>query len=88
MCILRVEDNAINQEVVMQMLKKLVIGLTWPPMAQKPSKWSTQAYDLIFTYIQVPEMDGFDATRESHKRWPEGDPPLIYTFPCLNLCLW
>ncbi len=36
MCILRVEDNAINQEVVMQMLKKLVIGLTWPPMAQKP----------------------------------------------------
>jgi CheY-like chemotaxis protein len=47
-----------------------------------------QAYDLIFTYIQVPEMDGFDATRESHKRWPEGDPPLIYTFPCLNLCLW
>jgi hypothetical protein len=36
MHILRVEGNAVNQKVVMQLLKKLVIGLTWPPMAQKP----------------------------------------------------
>jgi CheY-like chemotaxis protein len=66
--ILLVEDNPINQMVAQKMLEKLGLkaaqannGVEALTMLDK------EAYDLVLMDCQMPEMDGFDATREIRK---------------------
>ncbi len=63
--VLLVEDNPINQMVAQKMLEK--IGLK-PVLANNGvealSVLSEQSFDLILMDCQMPEMDGFDATKE------------------------
>ncbi|NOQ90747.1 MAG: response regulator [Gammaproteobacteria bacterium] len=63
--ILLVEDNPINQMVAQKMLEK--IGLK-PALANNGvealSVLNEQSFDLVLMDCQMPEMDGFDATRE------------------------
>ena len=63
--ILLVEDNLVNQRVAVAVLKKL--GLV-PDLAANGRVACTaalaQAYDLILMDCQMPEMDGFQATRQ------------------------
>jgi PAS domain S-box-containing protein len=62
--ILLVEDNRVNQLVVTQWLARF--GLT-PDIANNGrealAKTARQDYDLIFMDCQMPEMDGYQATR-------------------------
>jgi CheY-like chemotaxis protein/anti-sigma regulatory factor (Ser/Thr protein kinase) len=66
--ILLVEDNPINQMVAQKMLEKL--GLK-PAQANNGvealAMLDKEAYDLVLMDCQMPEMDGFDATREIRK---------------------
>lgn len=62
--ILLVEDNRINQKVAMRLLKRLgyeadlaTNGLEGVQAAEKCP------YDIVFMDVQMPELDGFDATR-------------------------
>jgi len=61
--ILVVEDTLVNQQVIIGMLKKQ--GFT-PDIANNGreaiSKWSQSKYDLILMDIQMPIMDGYEAT--------------------------
>ena len=63
--VLLVEDNPINQMVAQKMLEK--IGLK-PVTANNGVEaleiLHEQSFDLVFMDCQMPEMDGFDATRE------------------------
>ncbi len=63
--ILLVEDDIINQEVVLNMLKR--IGLT-PDLANNGaealSALKNQRYDLVFMDCQMPIMDGFTASQQ------------------------
>jgi CheY-like chemotaxis protein len=62
--VLVVEDNAINQRVVTRMLEKLghradVAGNGLEALAALGER----PYDLVLMDCQMPEMDGFEATR-------------------------
>jgi signal transduction histidine kinase/CheY-like chemotaxis protein len=75
--VLIVEDNAVNQQVVVNMLERL---------GYRPSVASTgleavelakeQVFDFIFMDMQMPEMDGLAATRLIRKGL-HGDKPWI-----------
>ncbi|NJN78165.1 MAG: response regulator [Saprospiraceae bacterium] len=78
MKILVVEDHAINQRLVLFLLKKAGYqadavgnGLEAVEAVQR------QNYDLVFMDIQMPELDGLEATRRIVKLLPDGKRPVI-----------
>ncbi len=62
--ILVAEDNVMNQEVVRGMLEALNYTVDIAPNGKEAVKAASESfYDLIFMDCQMPEMDGFEATR-------------------------
>jgi PAS domain S-box-containing protein len=62
--ILVAEDNAVNQTVVLRMLKKMGHLPTIAHNGQEAhSLVSAESFDLVFMDVQMPEMDGLAATR-------------------------
>ncbi|TAA48676.1 ATP-binding protein [Corallincola spongiicola] len=72
--ILLVDDNQINQEVAVGMLRRLGARVTVANNgAEAVAKLSSANYDLVFMDIQMPIMDGYQATQAillQHKKPP------------------
>ena len=70
--ILVVEDNPGNQKLLLGMLRHLGLRAdTASNGIEAIDRCSRTAYDIIFMDCQMPEMDGFEATREiRHKEQP------------------
>jgi two-component system, sensor histidine kinase and response regulator len=65
-CILLVEDVEINREIVQAVLEPTQLKIDCAENGVEAVSMFTKApdrYDLIFMDVQMPEMDGYDATR-------------------------
>ncbi|MDR1530571.1 MAG: response regulator [Clostridiales bacterium] len=64
--VLIAEDVEINREIVMALLEPTLIEIDWAENGAEAVRMFTAApekYDMIFMDVQMPEMDGYEATR-------------------------
>ncbi len=76
--ILVAEDNAVNQLVIRRMLERLGYAPTIVRDGEEAlDVLRRQRFDLVFMDVEMPKIDGLDATRRVRTDLPEADQPWI-----------
>ena len=76
--ILLAEDNAVNQKLALRLLSQMGYRADLASNGVEAIECiERQTYDLVLMDVQMPEMDGLEASRSITARWPADTRPRI-----------